>query len=111
MLKAKREFDKCDLILDSGDYGIGVEITITGFEFTESDELVFTITSRDYDNLPVLTKSFKNMQDNKAYLIISEAESKTLTSDIYSWELAIYHKNKFLMTITQNQDFIVEGSI
>ena len=115
MLKAKREGDFCRLTLDEGDYGIGVEVTIKNYTFDEKDEIVITIRNRDYDREIVLEKRYstkgKTIQDNKFYFIISEQESKLFKEELYSWEMELYRDKKFLLTITQSQEFVVEGGI
>lgn len=109
MLKAKNIEGKYTLVLDDGDYGIGVAIELNNFKFTDADSVIFTIRRKRLDKDIVIQKQYDNIQDNKVLLLISKEESELLTENIYHWELEIYRNNAFLMTIGKNLDFIVEG--
>ena len=109
MLKCNEKDGQKTLVLDSGDYGIGVEITINNFEFTDDDVLVFTINRRNTDREVVLRKENKISENNSFLLLITEEETKRLEETVYSYELEIYRNGSFLLTVTKNQDFVVEG--
>ena len=113
MLKATKTSERCDFILDHKDYGIGVCITIKGFEFTDEDEVVITISEREVDRPVIIEKHYgnKDIKDNSFCFMLNEEESNKLTSDIYSLDMKIYRKNKFLLTVAQSQNFLVEGGI
>ena len=109
MLKCNDKDGKKTFILDNGDYGIGVAIKIQNFEFLEGDTLIFTIRRRNLDREVILQKEFSEFNENSVLLLITEQDAELLKEAIYSYELEIYRNGSFLLTITQNQDFIVEG--
>ena len=113
MLRANKTGDICTMYLDHEDFGIGVSIIIKNFEFSDEDKVVVKIYNRTYDREVLIEKTYDkdSIQDNTFYFMLDENESASLKPDTYSWEIEIFRGDTFLLTVTQNQDFVVLGGV
>lgn len=94
--------------MTEGDYGVSLEITVEDATFALEDEMRF-IVKAPRTSKPLVDIIFSNITENKAQLILTEAESKKLPKGEYVYVLDWYQSGVFLCNIIPGALFKVVG--
>ena len=88
------------------DWGIQLPIKIEGIEFTDHDQILFTLKT-EIDGELVFTKTFDHISENTISLSLTEEETNMLTVRDYAYSLDWYQDGAFLCNIIPTAIFRV----
>lgn len=111
MLKASGK----TIIMNEGDYGLGLPFKITGKDVLTTDTFKFTIKENEYSDDIIYEKEFTNLsnEDDGFVFILSfsKEESEKISFGEYVYGIKQYRNNKFINTILNKAKFKVEKGV
>lgn len=60
---------------------------VYGYEFKNTDIVVFTVKKGEYTNEPLIQKTYENIQDNRINVVVSADEMDDLETGDYVYDL------------------------
>lgn len=97
--------DKKRIMMNEGDYGISLPITISGAEIALDEKICFYIIDPNY--MVVLIKEYTNIENNTFDLCLTKNESKKLNQGCYRYKIDWCKDDVFKGTIVESEIFEV----
>ena len=89
------------ILLDNGDYGLGVTLSFTG-DIEGIDSVEFRVKKRPYDEECLLTKTFNGLDGDGTVLVeFTQEDSKALPPGDYVWGVKLRRGAEELNTAVQ----------